>query len=615
MRSTILPWMMMVGVGIAGCSGLDQRGSLDDEENVMDDGKYEAWNAANNPAFVDRTFVYEVDQLPVEGAAKQAPIPGDYWATAGDSINHRWDGEESLSPAEKIEKALSKPGFAKAITDTFGIYGQGRKACNESKECDDLKDASSCVKPRGAAGDKAGRCIPGWWGICHGWAPYALAEPAAVKPVEMNGVTFYPGDIEGLMSLAYSENLPTKFLSQRCNKKGDALGTDNGGRIREGECRDMNPGSLFVVAANLLGKRQVGFVEDRTYDLEVWNQPVRSYKVTNAAAGKLPEITRAEAVAKLGLNLHFENLLAETEVKRDETKSGSYTAASAGELVVRMSGTGDADLFVKIGAAATETVYDCSPFQGGSAELCRIVVAAGDQVFYLIKGFADASKVQLVVGTEQGEPNYIYNTAAKRFFYVEMDLNYITESRPARTSHVEVVDQYTRTDRYAFVLEADEAGRIVGGEWVGDSLTMHPDFAWWPTGKPFGTRRGGLSYEEVRAINELAKVDAPASGDTRTLLANATVGSSSRYETIGVTGGAQLTVTMTGEGKNADLYVRLGARPTVSSFACKSAGTTNTESCSVTAPAAGGTYYIRVRPVETAGEAQVTVTATITPAR
>jgi hypothetical protein len=610
MNRSLLSWMMVVGMGLAGCNGV-QPGGLDEEENFDDDGKYEAWNQANNPAYVDRTFVYEVNNLPVEGKTKDAPIPGDYWATARDSINHRWDGEDSLSPAEKIEKALNKTGFSKSITDNFGIYGHGKKACNESAECESEMDGSSCVKPRGATGDKSGRCIPGWWGICHGWAPYAFSEPAAVNPVTKNGVTFYPGDLEGLMSLAYSENLPTKFLSQRCNKKEAAV--DAGGRVIDGECRDMNPGAFYVVAANMLGKRQVGFVEDRTYDLQVWNQPVRGYKVTNAVDGKVPEISQGEAVAKLGLNLNFSTVFPEAEVKKAEKKTGSYTATAAGELVIKMTGTGDADLHVKKGAEATETVYDCRPYGGNSNEECRVTVAAGDKVFYLILGYSDASKVSLAVGANQGTPNYQYNTAAKRFFYVEMDFNWITESSPARESHVGTVDNFTRTDSYQFILEADEAGRILGGEWVGGSRTSHPDFVWWPTGKPQGTLPGGLTYAEVKALNDQAAQGGGTTGtvEEKTLITNRVVRNVSAYETIGVPGGAKLEVSMTGEGSgNMDLYVRLGAKPTVSSFACKSVNAGNTESCSVTAPAAGGTYYVRVRP--TSGQANVTVKAKIT---
>jgi hypothetical protein len=615
MNRSMMKWVLVAGVGLAGCGAPEA--SLDDEENVMDDGKYEAWNRANNPAYVDSTFVYEVDRLPLDGEAANKPIPGDYWATARDSINHRWDGETSQSPAEKVEKAFGLTGYAKAVTDNYGIYGHGRKACKETSECDDQKDGSSCVTPRGATGDKPGRCIPSWWGICHGWAPFALSERAPVKPVVKNGVTFYPGDLEALGSLVYSENLPTKFLSQRCNLKPDDVKTDPMGRLEMTECRDMNPGAVHVVATNFLGLRKVGFVEDRTYSDQVWNQPVRSFKITNAEGGKLKEIAKAEAISLLGLGLKYDALLGETVVKKAEKKTGVFTAPADGVYIVKMSGTGDGDLHVKKGVEATEAVYDCRPYGGNSDEECKFAdVKKGDKLFYLVLGYGDESKVSLTVGSAQGQSEYTYNTAAKRFFHVEMDLNYITESQPAHMSHVDQLDSYTRTDHYAYILETDDAGRVQGGEWLGESRQSHPDFAWWPSAKPSGTTAGGLKYEMVKQL-----LDQAAEGGTTAVTpvekklfegAEVSVRTSSKYEAVGVPGGGKLKVTMQGTG-NADLYVRLGAKPTVTSFAAKSVGPTSSETVEVTAPASGGTYYVRVRP--TSGEAKVTVTATITPAR
>jgi hypothetical protein len=381
-------------VVIAGCGGEDG--------GVGSDVGYEKWNWANDPARVDASFEYNVDKLPLEGKANEKPIPADYWATYRDSINVRWDGDNP-SPSEKYEQAFARSGVADAVSRRYGIdrYRNTRKSCTEWSDCSSLGDGSSCAKRRG---ETQGVCIPTWWGICHGWAPYAISEPAAVKPVEHNGVTFYPGDLEALMSLAYSVGLPVKFLSERCNEKAPNMGGD--GRIAADECRDMNPGSLHVVAANMLGIRKVGFVEDRTYDLEVWNQPVYAYRITNAVDGRLKEVSKEEAVALVGL-------------------------------------------------------------PEGSA--------------------------------------YTYNTDAERFFHVALDVDWIAEAPPAHTSHVETLSSYTRTDSYEYVLEADVAGNLQGGEYVGASRSFHPDFVWWPTAKPSGTLAEGLiTYDEIKLLNDLA---------------------------------------------------------------------------------------------------------------
>jgi hypothetical protein len=207
----------------------------------------------------------------------------------------------------------------------------GQTACTTDAECEGEDDGSRCVTPRNASGAKPGRCIPNWWGIGHGWAPGAIATPAPVS------------------FLVLSEDLPTKFLSERCNKKD--LGTDNAGRPRDGECRDMNPATLFVVAANLLGKRGVSFVEDRTANYEVWNQPIAGYTVTNTDGGKLKEVTKAWALQELGADKLYATLLAETVVRRGEQKTGRAKITQAGPVT---------------GPTTTETVSITAPGAGAT---------------------------------------------------------------------------------------------------------------------------------------------------------------------------------------------------------------------------------------------------------
>lgn len=275
--------------------GLAQGCSLEDgsQEN------FQKWNRQNDPSRVDDNFKYNVADLPLEGAAKSDPIPADYWATYKDSINATWNGDDA-SPAAKYGEAFGIENLEDIVSSNYGIdkYRNSRKSCKTSSDCSDLKDGSSCSRRAGESTDDEGVCIPTWWGMCHGWAPYAISEPAATEAIEYNGVTFYPGDIEALMSLAYGTGLRVKFLSERCNEESPDLGDD--GRIPEDECRDMNPGSLHIVATNMLGLRGVGFVEDRTYDVQVWNQPVKGYRVTNGTSdGKLKEVSKEEALTLL----------------------------------------------------------------------------------------------------------------------------------------------------------------------------------------------------------------------------------------------------------------------------------------------------------------------------
>ena len=269
-------------------------------DDTGEDVSFERLDETNNPAFVDENFQYKVTDLPVNGKAARSPTPASRWATYEDSINYLWDGAGSLSPAAKYGQAFGVDGLEDRVSGQHGIdlYKGGRQSCQSTSDCADLDDGSSCAKRRGAEMQE-GVCIPSWWGIGHGWAAYAISEPAALTPVEYHGVTFYPGDIEALMSLVYSQGLRVKVLRERCEEKTPEMVHD--GRIVEGVCRDLNPATLHLVASNMIGLRKISFVEDRTIDLQLGMQPVNAYRVTNAENGRLREVTKDEALVLLGL--------------------------------------------------------------------------------------------------------------------------------------------------------------------------------------------------------------------------------------------------------------------------------------------------------------------------
>ena len=63
------------------------------------------------------------------------------------------------------------------------------------------------------------------------------------------------------------------------------------------------------------------------------------------------------------------------------------------------------------------------------------------------------------------------------------------------------IDSYTQTDHYEYVLELDAAGKIIGGEWVGEARYTHPDFLWLPIKSSVATVAGGkISYDEVKKL-------------------------------------------------------------------------------------------------------------------
>ena len=133
-----------------------------------------------------------------------------------------------------------------------------------------------------------------WFGLCHAWVPAAMREDRPLNTIEYNGVTFHVGDLEALIIAAYNRN-GAEMIGGRCNDK--EVERDETGRAIASGCRDTNPGTLHVIMTNYLGLNKVSFAEDRTYNYEVWNQPVVAYEVT-----KQEEITSLKRTSCFRLN-------------------------------------------------------------------------------------------------------------------------------------------------------------------------------------------------------------------------------------------------------------------------------------------------------------------------
>jgi len=109
---------------------------------------------------------------------------------------------------------------------------------------------------------------------------------------------------------------------------------------------------------------------------------------------------------------------------------------------------------------------------------------------------------KLVGGPE--ETSYKWNTAAKGFRHVVMELNWAVEASPPRGRP----ELRSSGGTYEFILELDSAGKVVGGEWIGSSKTNHPPFYWSPLSPndDSSTRKApGLKYKQIKAILTMAQ--------------------------------------------------------------------------------------------------------------
>ena len=79
---------------------------------------------------------------------------------------------------------------------------------------------------------------------------------------------------------------------------------------------------------------------------------------------------------------------------------------------------------------------------------------------------------------------YSYNELATRFVEVRLALDHITESHPSTEAMASTIRDFIRTDIYQYILELNDNGDIIGGEWLPTDATSpnsnedRPDYLW-----------------------------------------------------------------------------------------------------------------------------------------
>ncbi|KAL4151020.1 hypothetical protein PRNP1_010406 [Phytophthora ramorum] len=407
------------------------------EEKLQTKRQLEA-NANKDIAKLEAYFGTKMEMtlkdLPTVGVHTPSPWAGPYWPTYQDSINVVWEAGQP-SPAEKYATAfgLDATDFMNQVSKKNGVDSQSRRRkCETDEGCESIGDGSKCAVRAGAT---SGYCVPTWFGICHAWAPAAILEAEPNCPVTHNGVTFQPIDLKALVTSVYDgARTATVFTGGRYNGGDDA--TDEYGRHTNNAYRDLNPAFFHIASANLLGKLNATFVADVDAAAEVWNQPVRGFKVYEQTAMSLEE--------------------------------------------------------------AAQTFY--------------------------------------------GLESYPWNAAAKSIVYVKSRLSWIVETyTDGGLVSSGQINKFTTGKYYYYLLELDDAGEIIGGEWVYDSDSDHPDFLWLPKAKPAAdtVTSIGLSYADVSMLLEKAV----ACSDSASAAGSETTGSAGSLSTAGSTTSSSSSVT------------------------------------------------------------------------
>lgn len=64
--------------------------------------------------------------------------------------------------------------------------------------------------------------------------------------------------------------------------------------------------------------------------------------------------------------------------------------------IATSGGSGDADLYVRAGAAPSTSVYDCRPYKNGNIESCSFQVTQAATYHVMIRGYSAFSGMQLL---------------------------------------------------------------------------------------------------------------------------------------------------------------------------------------------------------------------------
>jgi Dual-action HEIGH metallo-peptidase/Bacterial pre-peptidase C-terminal domain len=88
-----------------------------------------------------------------------------------------------------------------------------------------------------------------------------------------------------------------------------------------------------------------------------------------------------------------------------QTQYGPFDATTYSAIRFQIAGgTGDADLYVRFGAAPTTALYDCRPYVGGNNEVCEFNPSQAGNYYVMLHAYSAYSGVTLTVDAVGGAP-------------------------------------------------------------------------------------------------------------------------------------------------------------------------------------------------------------------
>jgi hypothetical protein len=225
------------------------------------------------------------------GRVEESPWADDYWPIFSGQIAKRYYDDRYPRLEPNTNRTIDWAVFREAILNKNASSANDMSPAEKYEllvgDRNRTFSGKMVAEADGIAGTHGGK-IERWMGLCHGWAPAAIAVKRPKRDIEVaawsNGdsrsrhkIKFYPSDIKALTTYLWAKvKIPSPFMGTRCEKKNPAQ--DANGRILDEECFDTNPGAWHLTLINQVGLLRKSMIIDATFDYEVWNQPIYGYE-------------------------------------------------------------------------------------------------------------------------------------------------------------------------------------------------------------------------------------------------------------------------------------------------------------------------------------------------
>jgi hypothetical protein len=188
----------------------------------------------------DTEFVWKFDELPTQGS-----IP-----------NYRVPYSGYIYPDVQ-------GGTVRALGKYDRAFNGGRSLAVSYERYDTTAYKQRIKKPLGPFGLITPRVMgtPDWHGHCNGWAAAAIRHAEPQNSVKVNGVTFTPSDIKGLLAEIYLYNEPEPLA---------------------GWDYSVNAGLLHAIITNWIGRGSHPVGVEADPGEEKWNYPIYAFSTSSA---------------------------------------------------------------------------------------------------------------------------------------------------------------------------------------------------------------------------------------------------------------------------------------------------------------------------------------------